>query len=73
MPEDTNSNQKNSSVTPQNSQNDVEERLIQCGKDRDDYLAGWQRAKADFINYKKDEMRRMEELARYATEDLMEE
>jgi molecular chaperone GrpE len=73
MTEDTNINQENNSGTPQNPQNDLHEQLAKYEKDRDDYLAGWQRAKADLINYKKDEMRRMEELARYATEDLLEE
>jgi len=47
------------------------EELLKCEKERAEYLAGWQRAKADFLNYKKDEMKRMEELARYQTEDLV--
>ncbi len=73
MAEDKNINQENVLGTPQNSQNDLAEQFLKCEKDRDDYLAGWQRAKADLINYKKDELRRMEEFARYATEDLIEE
>ncbi len=48
-----------------------QEELEKCRKERDEYLAGWQRAKADFINYKKDEMRRIEELARYQNEDII--
>ena len=47
--------------------------LEQCKKERDEYLAGWQRAKADFINYKKEEMIRLQEIAKYAAEDLIEE
>ncbi|MDO8664577.1 MAG: nucleotide exchange factor GrpE [Candidatus Liptonbacteria bacterium] len=50
-----------------------EEKLAACEKQRDEYLAGWQRAKADFLNYKKDESRRFEDLIRYANEDLLEE
>ncbi len=42
-----------------------------CDRERKEYLDGWQRAKADAINYKKDEQRRFEELARYATGDLL--
>ncbi len=38
-----------------------------------DYLAGWQRAKADFSNYKKDEGSRFEDLAKYSFVDLMKE
>lgn len=44
-----------------------------CDKERKEYLDGWQRAKADLINYRKDEAKRFEELARYATEDLLQE
>ncbi len=44
-----------------------------CDKERREYLDGWQRAKADLINYKKDEVKRFEDLARYATGDLLQE
>ncbi len=50
---------------------DAQEKLRAVEKQRDEYLAGWQRAKADFINYKKDEMRHLEEVARYGSEDLI--
>jgi len=46
---------------------------LEAEQKRDEYLAGWQRAKADFINYKKDEAERMSRMARYATEDIMSE
>jgi len=36
--------------------------LQKCKKESQEYLNGWKRAKADFINYKKDEAKRMEEL-----------
>lgn len=52
---------------------ELEEKLAKAEKDRDEYLAGWQRAKADFINYKKDEMRRLEDLAKFGTEEFMKE
>jgi molecular chaperone GrpE len=38
---------------------------------RDEYLAGWQRAKADFINYKRDEAQRLEQIAKYQMEDFI--
>ncbi len=34
--------------------NELEEKLGAIEKQRDEYLSGWQRAKADFANYKKD-------------------
>lgn len=36
-----------------------------------EYLAGWQRAKADFINYKKDELKRMEGFLQFAAEGFI--
>lgn len=42
-------------------------------KDRREYLEGWQRAKADFINYKKDEGKRAEDLLRFAAGSLIQE
>lgn len=40
-------------------------------KERDEYLDGWKRAKADLINYKKDELKRLEEVARFGSESLI--
>ena len=39
-------------------------------KERDEYLDGWKRAKAELINYKNDEMKRMNEVIRFAGEDI---
>lgn len=47
------------------------EELEKLQKERDEYLAGWQRAKADFINYKKDESQRFEMVAQFAAGDLI--
>lgn len=51
----------------------LKETQAMCDRERKEYLDGWQRAKADMINYKKDEQKRFEELARYATGDLLQE
>lgn len=59
-----------------NSPDEIEtlkERLVKAEGERDEYLSGWQRAKADFINYKKDELKRLEEMARYGNEELLKE
>ena len=37
----------------------------------EEYLNNWKKERADFINYKKDESRRMEEFVRFANEDLV--
>jgi molecular chaperone GrpE len=49
----------------------VKEELNKCETERKEYLEGWQRAKADLINYKKDEMKRFEEMTRFASEELI--
>ena len=48
-----------------------ETKLAVVEKQRDEYLAGWQRAKADFINYKKEEIAHLQEVAKYGNEDLI--
>jgi len=37
----------------------------------EEYLNNWKRERADFLNYKKDENRRIEEFARFANEDVI--
>ena len=37
----------------------------------EEYLNNWKRERADFLNYKKDEARRIEEFAKYANEDVI--
>ena len=51
--------------------NELEAKLAETEKQRDEYLGGWQRTKADFINYKKEEMKHMEDVARYGNESLI--
>ncbi len=58
---------------PNNGENEIPDELEKLKKERNEYLDGWQRAKADLINYKKDEMKRFEMFARLANEELMRE
>ncbi len=50
-----------------------ETELEQTQKQRDEYLDGWKRAKADFINYKKDEAARLEQFVKFSNESLISE
>lgn len=52
-------------------QNDLEEKLKECERQKAEYLSGWQRARADFLNYKKEEMERIGELIGYAKEEFL--
>lgn len=51
----------------------LKEDLKRCETERKEYLEGWQRAKADFINYRKDEQRRFAETVQFATAGLVSE
>jgi molecular chaperone GrpE len=55
---------KNEADMPQNE-------LAECQKKCDEYLNNWKRDRADFLNYKKDEMERMAFLGKYAREDMI--
>jgi len=44
----------------------MEENIEEIKKKRDEYLAGWQRARADFLNYKKEEKERFEGVLGFA-------
>lgn len=50
---------------------DLQKELEECQRQKQEYLAGWQRARADFINYKKEEMERIQELIGYAKEEFL--
>ena len=50
---------------------ELKNKLKELQELKEEYLAGWQRAKADFLNYKKEEADRIGELVKYGTEDLI--
>ena len=50
---------------------ELKKQLADCQKKRDEYLAGWQRARADFLNHKKEEVARMEELLKFSNLELI--
>ncbi|TSC75705.1 MAG: molecular chaperone GrpE [Parcubacteria group bacterium Gr01-1014_30] len=50
---------------------EIQKKLDECEKLKNEYLAGWQLARADFLNYKKDEMERVGDILKYANEGLI--
>ncbi|MEI6494693.1 MAG: nucleotide exchange factor GrpE [bacterium] len=48
-------------------------KLKTCELDKAEYLAGWQRAKADYINFKNSEEKSRQETTSYAKESLLHE
>ncbi|MBI2055556.1 MAG: nucleotide exchange factor GrpE [Candidatus Sungbacteria bacterium] len=60
----------------QNAENKVKklrDELKKCEAEKKEYLDGWQRTKAEHINYRKDEAKRFEEMAKFAAEGLIAE
>ena len=53
-----------------NKQPEIETETVVQSKE-EEYLNNWKRERADFLNYKKDESRRVEEFVKYANEDLV--
>jgi len=45
---------------------ELKKKLEECQKLKEEYLAGWQRARAELLNYKKEEMERIGEIIKYA-------
>jgi len=45
--------------------------LKQCEKEREEYLNGWKHAKADLINYQRNESKRIADAIRAIQEDIM--
>ncbi|MDE2001311.1 MAG: nucleotide exchange factor GrpE [Patescibacteria group bacterium] len=56
--------------TPQTSQ---PTELEQVKKERDEYLNGWKRAKADLINFQKDEQKRIGDAANFSQQRFVQE
>lgn len=47
--------------------------IEQLTKERDEYLDGWQRARAELVNYKRDESKRSDDLMKFANGTLIRE
>jgi molecular chaperone GrpE len=50
---------------------DLKKKLEEAEKAKENYLNGWKRERADFLNYKKDEMERVEGLVCWAREEFL--
>jgi molecular chaperone GrpE len=49
----------------------LKKELKNCQKEKEEYLSGWQRERADFINYKKNEEKRLEEKALFLKKNIL--
>ncbi len=51
----------------------LKEKLKKCSAERKEYLDGWQRAKADFLNFKRGEEKSKDDFVKFAKESLINE
>ena len=51
----------------------IKQKLKACQKEKEEYLAGWQRAKADLINYKKEQEQKISDYYKFANQGLITE
>jgi len=63
--------EKNKEPNKELNTDDLKKKLEECEKLKEEYLAGWQRARADFLNYKKEEIERIGELMKYVGEEFI--
>lgn len=59
------------SMAPAEKLKELREKLKAVQKEKDDNLAGWQRAKADLVNFKRDMGTRSAEEAKYAAKQVL--
>jgi len=65
--------ENNKSTSAKKSETDLKGKLAECEKEKKEYLDGWKRAKADFINYRKEEEKRLAHFARMSKGVIMQE
>ena len=63
--------EKNIDNIDNNEMEELKKQLEDAKAKCEEYLNGWKRERADFLNYKKDEMERISQLATYANEELI--
>lgn len=54
-----------------NKVEELKEKLEQCEQEKEEYLSGWKRARADLLNYKKGERQRLEQAKNEGKEELI--
>ncbi len=58
-------------LPPKDVAKKLRETLAQVRKEKEEYLTGWQRAKADYVNLKKDEEEKRKDIKKYVVADFI--
>lgn len=64
-------NEEGETANPAELIKKLREKLKKCGTEKQEYLAGWQRAKADFINARKEEEKNRYEFIKFSEQNLI--
>ncbi len=64
-------NPRGGTSSPEDKIRKLKERIAAVEKEKQEYLDGWQRAKADFVNYKKRESESKDEFTKFAREGII--
>ncbi len=64
-------NKQETPAVPEGNDGTGDAKLKKCEAERDEYLNGWKRAKADLINYKKEELTRLERFIQLSNEEIL--
>ncbi|RJQ30593.1 nucleotide exchange factor GrpE [Candidatus Parcubacteria bacterium] len=59
------------SDSPADMVKSLREKLKKCRTEKEEYLAGWQRAKADFVNARKEEEERRKDIIKFSEKNLL--
>jgi molecular chaperone GrpE len=62
---------QNSSAAGEEELTELKEKLELISRERDEYLNGWRRTKADLANYRQQEFTRLEEMVKFGNEDIL--
>ncbi|PIS13365.1 MAG: nucleotide exchange factor GrpE [Candidatus Tagabacteria bacterium CG09_land_8_20_14_0_10_41_14] len=69
--EDENQEADSSAEEAKNKLKKIKEKLKRCQKEKEEYLSGWQRCRADFINARKDEEKKREEFIKFSNQIIL--
>jgi len=64
-------NEEGDTANPAELLKKLREKLKKCSAEKQEYLAGWQRAKADFINARKEEEKNRYEFIKFSEQNLI--
>ncbi|MBI2035879.1 MAG: nucleotide exchange factor GrpE [Candidatus Liptonbacteria bacterium] len=56
-----------------NELTELRQKLEMCEKEKEEYLSGWRRSRADYANYKNEEIKRLEDVVKYGNADIIKE